>query len=300
MSVGTRCNSKRHLRHEIGRFYGMDPLTELAPMHNPYRFGYNNPVYWKDPSGLIEFEYDKKGNATSAKTSNQEEIAAIMDFFNQNEGASVTELHTFVVENMQSENPTFAFDLEGVTVVGQSKKEKNETLENVIFFNDRLSDGADVLGEVKSKGGSFRLTNGGYNGNAISPKYYGSNWNGGSTAGIKTYNVSKVLRNGTIVTTVVLGAIEMGQGISQDYNNYQDNGYTNGKNTAVASGKVVGGGIGAWAGAKGGAAIGAAFGSVVPIVGTGVGAIVGGIFGAFIGSEVGSSVGKNAVQAAYK
>jgi RHS repeat-associated protein len=38
----------------LGRFNGMDRLTELAPGMTPYRFGFNNPTYWSDPTGLFE------------------------------------------------------------------------------------------------------------------------------------------------------------------------------------------------------------------------------------------------------
>jgi hypothetical protein len=276
----------------IGRFNVMDPLTELAPMHNPYRFGYNNPVYWKDPSGLIEFEYDKNGKATSFKTSNKDEIAAIMGFLNKNEGASAADIHTFVFEDMQNENSVFAFDLQEVVVEGKSKKSESSTLDNANFFNDRIGDGADILGATNNRGGSFRLTNNGsYNPRNLSPKYYGSNWTGGSRAGIKTYNISKVIKNGSIATTVVLGTIEVGQGVSQDYQNYQNTGYTNGKNTAVATAKV---GAGIAVGWAAGAATGAAIGTAIPIpvVGTVVGAIVGGVAGYYASEAAGNLVEK--------
>ena len=32
----------------------MDALSELAPNYTPYRYGFNNPVYWTDPTGLFE------------------------------------------------------------------------------------------------------------------------------------------------------------------------------------------------------------------------------------------------------
>lgn len=32
----------------------MDILSELAPNYTPYRYGFNNPVFWSDPSGLFE------------------------------------------------------------------------------------------------------------------------------------------------------------------------------------------------------------------------------------------------------
>src|SRR5690606_9838096 len=40
--------------------------------------------------------------------------------------------------------------------------------------------------------GSFRFTNGAYNGDVFSPKFYASGWTGGSVARIKTYNLAKI------------------------------------------------------------------------------------------------------------
>lgn len=68
----------------IGRFLSPDPVSELMPKMTPYRFAFNNPIYWSDPTGLIEFEWDKKGNVTSIKTSDQDEINTIIEFFKEN------------------------------------------------------------------------------------------------------------------------------------------------------------------------------------------------------------------------
>ncbi|MEX0313662.1 MAG: RHS repeat-associated core domain-containing protein [Allomuricauda sp.] len=38
----------------LGRFNVVDPLAEIMYDITPYRFAYNNPIYWSDPSGLIE------------------------------------------------------------------------------------------------------------------------------------------------------------------------------------------------------------------------------------------------------
>jgi RHS repeat-associated protein len=38
----------------LGRFTAMDRLTEFAPGITPYRFAFNNPNYWSDPTGLFE------------------------------------------------------------------------------------------------------------------------------------------------------------------------------------------------------------------------------------------------------
>jgi len=38
----------------IGRFNSIDNLTELVPGMSPYRFAFNNPNFWSDPTGLLE------------------------------------------------------------------------------------------------------------------------------------------------------------------------------------------------------------------------------------------------------
>jgi hypothetical protein len=39
---------------QLGRFHQIDPLADLAPGINPYRFGFNNPISLNDPIGLYE------------------------------------------------------------------------------------------------------------------------------------------------------------------------------------------------------------------------------------------------------
>ncbi len=43
----------RHYEPSLGRFSGIDLLSEQMYEQTPYHYGYNNPVYWKDPSGLL-------------------------------------------------------------------------------------------------------------------------------------------------------------------------------------------------------------------------------------------------------
>jgi RHS repeat-associated protein len=38
----------------LGRFNVIDAVADIMPGWSPYRFGFNNPVIWKDPSGLLE------------------------------------------------------------------------------------------------------------------------------------------------------------------------------------------------------------------------------------------------------
>lgn len=53
---------------EIGRFSGVDPLADQAPGWTPYRYGFNSPLRFSDPTGNFEVDevdgdyYDNKGN----------------------------------------------------------------------------------------------------------------------------------------------------------------------------------------------------------------------------------------------
>ena len=44
----------RHYDPTIARFMNPDPLAGLAPNWTPFRYGFNNPVLYNDPSGLME------------------------------------------------------------------------------------------------------------------------------------------------------------------------------------------------------------------------------------------------------
>ena len=38
----------------IGRFNVIDVMTDIMPSLSPYRFAFNNPILWNDPSGMLE------------------------------------------------------------------------------------------------------------------------------------------------------------------------------------------------------------------------------------------------------
>jgi len=44
----------RQLDVRTGRWMSMDPMFRKAPDWSPYRSFFNNPIYWRDPSGLFE------------------------------------------------------------------------------------------------------------------------------------------------------------------------------------------------------------------------------------------------------
>ena len=44
----------RNYMPDVGRWFGADPLAELAPDLSPYRYAFNNPISFTDPTGMYE------------------------------------------------------------------------------------------------------------------------------------------------------------------------------------------------------------------------------------------------------
>jgi RHS repeat-associated protein len=43
---------------QIGRWHVVDPMADIEPGWSPYRYGFNNPIYYTDPTGMIEAQLD--------------------------------------------------------------------------------------------------------------------------------------------------------------------------------------------------------------------------------------------------
>ncbi len=107
----------------IGRFYSPDVLAELSHSITPYRFAYNNPIFFSDPTGL--YEVDGNGNIT---ITDKKEIKMFTEYLKNNQKASVNEMseHIFDADN------GFAYELKEVVIQSGSKKSENDLHENVL------------------------------------------------------------------------------------------------------------------------------------------------------------------------
>ncbi|MXV39400.1 hypothetical protein GO491_12085, partial [Flavobacteriaceae bacterium Ap0902] len=256
----------RQYDNALGRFLNPDALSELAPMHTPYRFGFNNPVYWRDPTGL--YEYDKDGNVTSSNTA---EIDFMLDYLDN--GGSVGGLE------MAMQDAGFGITLSETVVMGTTSRSTGSGFDWAEAANNARGGVAAAspmfdnyyIGTPRlNKPISFMGNN-----------YYGN----GKTYLTKSYlqTNAKLLAKGSIVASVVLEVPEIVDGVKRD-------GDTIGDETIKETAGVAGGLAGAWAGgllgAEGGAFAGLLGGPfveiTVPLASTlgGIGgAIVGGIWG---------------------
>ena len=271
----------RHYMPDIGRFAVQDALGMITPDWTPYRFAFNNPVYFKDPTGL--FEEGGNALATCPTCPNTKEFQPF-----------INDPNNVYVYNPETNTAEKEIQIQEVTITG--KKSESNTLDYFNFVNDRIGDAGSILEHRPNQGGSIAFwttpvrnrTFDGINYSRVNVRYYRNNWSGNGFTG-PTSSISKYLSKGSVIASVTLGAIEVGNGIAEDYNDYQTKGETNGKNTAVSSAKVVTGAAAGWAA---GAATGALIGSSFPVVGTIVGAAVGAVVGYYASEAAGELVEK--------
>ena len=77
MGLNVTAMDYRQYDNALGRFNCIDPLAEFGHSFSPYRFGYNNPVAFSDPSGLLE--QNNEGLALCPTCPNTPEFKPLID-----------------------------------------------------------------------------------------------------------------------------------------------------------------------------------------------------------------------------
>lgn len=244
----------RNYDASIGRFMSQDGLAEVMPDWTPYRFSFNNPIYFSDPTGL--FEQNIETCPTCPKTP---EFKPFIDDPN-NEYVYDTETNTVSAVIQLQETNIYTTQNNSLTYFG--------------YLNDGIGAYGSNLANTTYKGGSFALWNGptgrtfdGIRINEVKYRYSATNtgFNRYTGKGIK---LSKVMTKGSLVGSIILQVPQVVEGFEKG----TDEGI---KQTGGGVGSVLGGMLG-------GATAGLIVGSE-----TGPGALITGFLGAVVGGVVG-------------
>ncbi|PKV52461.1 RHS repeat-associated protein [Aquimarina sp. MAR_2010_214] len=166
----------------IGRFNVIDAAAELAQNWTPYRFGFNNPIKFSDPSGLWEI---KDGNWYTNDSKDIERFVNMLGFEKSNTGeeASIAQIDTFISEEFRGSGGRLSDGsalLDSETVVADSNGNSNGFSERQAFH---------IGSQVENFGSNpWNEKSGLYDNPFYSYKYYRErSWEsrGGSFPGIK-------------------------------------------------------------------------------------------------------------------
>ena len=291
----------RKLETQAGRWSSPDPYLGSMSAYDPqsfnrYSYATNNPILSTDPSGLMQ-----PCNITLADGS---VITGVRDAH----GGCNPSIGTFDAGTTYDNPPEVTLNYHSYVsgigeqlivydrpLVGLEGLEGPVRLDTATNVSKACGIGADGIGGIGTgmltTGGTFRLTNGAYNGGQFSLKHYPSNWGGGSVARITTYGMTGVGRKiarGSTVASFGVAAYDVANAYSQEGEF--------GPQTYVATGRGLGSLAGAAAAAKGGALVGGSIGAMFGGVGAAPGAVVGAICAGIAGGLLGSEAGGAAVQ----
>ena len=297
----------------IGRFFSPDNYVQTLSStqdFNRYTYARNNPLKYKDPMGQWyedsywddERDEDDGDPCKGCRPKNPYEHKET-DIHGNPIDETAKKLEEREEEDRKNGdyyNGPDPFDNDGHNPPGDPPNPPNRRgagltislgttiwTQNTNGISNGFSNAFGGLGMgMTQMGGTFRFTNGSYNGNQISIKHYASNWQGGSRAGITTFSMAKWGRGigyGAIFVSGVLGVVDITQGFKADGNIF-------GNNSRIAIGRTVGGMTGGIIGAEVGAFFGMWFFGVGAIPGAVIGGVIGGFSGVWIGTQAGEEL----------
>ncbi|SDG27473.1 RHS repeat-associated core domain-containing protein, partial [Epilithonimonas hungarica] len=313
----------RQYMPDLGRWFGMDQLSERYNSFSPYAYVMNNPAMMYDPDGRVSYSWiaglynnAKPGGSTTYSDFDSDGNWGSSTFSPMGSG-EVTNFYNFLAVGGTGNYTYFTGPASTSSTYNSSQGAYNATMDLGIGHNITIKDNSqnesgnwlDVAGTVNDYrdniGGALAdnagLTRFGTNGRLYFPTANGRVFYGNQYA--RTFSLAKwggIASKGALGVNATIGLIKTGQG-------YQADGGKFGYNAQRAAVGATVGVLGGWGGAEAGALMGAEFGATVgslfpgagTVIGGVIGGVAGGIIGAFGGGMWGQAVGEGSVDAYY-
>ena len=180
LGLNTTAMDFRQYDNALGRFNSIDKLASMKYDSSPYRFAFNNPNFWVDPSGLFETrrearEYRREHHISGSISKGDDGTFSINDKKNNT---------SYFKPEAGLELSTTGSD--GVATAPLVSSEPTQS--NVVSNGKAANDYAGFVATgLETAPGSFRLST---NLQGFSPKFYPSGWFGNQFA--TTYALSKI------------------------------------------------------------------------------------------------------------
>ena len=288
----------RQYDNTLARFVGIDLLSELSYSESPNHFGHNNPIFWRDPSGL--WSYSAFGNADKNINMNNAQWLASqrpsdspesqLNLYEKNRIANQNNAPSIGSQFGGRGKLLFSFDTEDKNhyYVHNFYESyfRNQGLVNYypVFENSKIA--LDFVGglygalEIMTYNGGYWLGDNG--------KYYSNNWRGNQYTGNRSLALKAAINykwagKAVVGASVAIGAYETYNGYQLDGGHF---GYNAQSAAASTTGSIIGGYVGASEGVAAGASIGAFFGGIGAIPGAIIGGFIGGFGGSYVGGEI--------------
>ena len=72
----------------LGRWTSIDPLAETMTFTSPYSYGFNNPIAYSDPTGMLPYKYNWDEGRYEDEEGNEVSWGTVKNYIDENNGAS--------------------------------------------------------------------------------------------------------------------------------------------------------------------------------------------------------------------
>ena len=157
---------------DLGRWMNLDPLAEAVPNWTPYRYGFNNPMRFVDPTGMLETNYEDEFGNSLARTNDGNDATVVVSNENVESFLEDFESTHFMQRDGHSANAEWISEYGAGMIAEEGTQIQPWAIEALGYSN--ISEGLKILNTGVGLGlsgyGVYNVSNGKFRG--ASGNYY--------------------------------------------------------------------------------------------------------------------------------